>query len=94
LVRIEPARLANDVELPPTSSNLGWLMEEDELYKDSPLKGLLAQMARSSKGEKKGKWVNSPNVYQKVEVWETGTADPKKITKVTQIAFDSPGKKK
>ena len=41
------------VELPPTSSNLGWLMEEDELYKDSPLKGLLAQMARSSKGEKK-----------------------------------------
>merc|ERR1711953_1367888 len=81
LERIEPARLANDVELPPTSSNLGWLMEEDELYKDSPLKGLLAQMARSSKGEKKGKWVNSPNVYQKVEVVETGTSDPKKITK-------------
>jgi len=94
LERIEPARLANDVELPPTSSNLGWLMEEDELYKDSPLKGLLAQMARSSKGEKKGKWVNSPNVYQKVEVLETGTSDPKKITKVTQIAFDSPGKQK
>merc|ERR1719192_2265571 len=92
LERIEPARLANDVELPPTSSNLGWLMEEDELYKDSPLKGLLAQMARSSKGEKKGKWGNSPNVYQKVEVLETGTSDPKKITKVTQIAFDSPGK--
>merc|ERR1719175_452518 len=81
LERIEPARLANDVELPPTSSNLGWLTEEDELYKDSPLKGLLAQMARSSKGEKKGKWVNSPNVYQKVEVLETGTSDPKKITK-------------
>merc|ERR1719285_1108488 len=81
LERIEPARLANDVELPPTSSNLGWLMEEDELYKDSPLKGLLAQMARSSKGEKKGKWVNSPNVYQKVGVLETGTSDPKKITK-------------
>jgi len=81
LERVEPARLANDVELPPTSSNLGWLMEEDELYKDSPLKGLLAQMARSSKGEKKGKWVNSPNVYQKVEVLETGTSDPKKITK-------------
>ena len=102
------------MELPPTSSNLGWLMEEDELYKDSPLRGLLAQMARSGKGDKKvnnmvilllffkittnflfqGKWVNSPNVYQKVEVLETGTTDPKKITKVTQIAFDSPGKKK
>jgi len=94
LERKEPARLASDVELPPTSSNLGWLMEEDELYKDSPLRGLLAQMARSGKGDKKGKWVNSPNVYQKVEVLETGTTDPKKITKVTQIQFDSPGKKK
>merc|ERR1712079_880635 len=29
----------------------------------------------------KTKWVNSPNVYQKVEVLETGTSDPKKITK-------------
>lgn len=81
LERKEPPRLANDVELPPTSSNLGWLMEEDELYKDSPLKGLLAQMARGARGDKKGKWVNSPNVYQKVETLETGTTDPKKITK-------------
>jgi len=47
-----------------------------------------------AKGDKKGKWVNSPNVYQKVEVLETGTSDPKKITKVTQISFDSPDKKK
>ena len=38
LVRKEPMRMANDVELPPTVSNLGFLMEEDELYKDSPLK--------------------------------------------------------
>merc|ERR1719315_40347 len=88
LVRKEPARLANDVELPPTVSNLGFLMEEDELYKDSPLKGLLAQMARATRSTNKTKWVNSPNVYQKVEVLETGTTDPKKITKVTQIAFD------
>jgi len=81
LVRKEPARLANDVELPPTVSNLGFLMEEDELYKDSPLKGLLAQMARATRNTNKTKWVNSPNVYQKVEVLETGTTDPKKITK-------------
>jgi len=81
LVRKEPARMANDVELPPTVSNLGFLMEEDELYKDSPLKGLLAQMARSTRSSNKTKWVNSPNVYQKVEVLETGTTDPKKITK-------------
>jgi len=92
LVRKEPARMANDVELPPTVSNLGFLMEEDELYKDSPLKGLLAQMARANRSTNKTKWVNSPNVYQKVEVLETGTTDPKKITKVTQIAFDDPGK--
>jgi len=81
LTRKEPAKLANDVELPPTVSNLGFLMEEDELYKDSPLRGLLAQMARSSRTSNKTKWVNSPNVYQKVEVLETGTTDPKKITK-------------
>lgn len=73
--------MANDVELPPTVSNLGFLMEEDELYKDSPLKGLLAQMARANRSTNKTKWVNSPNVYQKVEVLETGTTDPKKITK-------------
>ena len=30
--------------------------------------------------------MNSPNVYQKVEVLETGTDDPKKITKV-QVAM-------
>merc|ERR1719187_930204 len=81
LERKEPARMANDVELPPTVSNLGFLMEEDELYKDSPLKGLLAQMARANRSTNKTKWVNSPNVYQKVEVLETGTTDPKKITK-------------
>merc|ERR1712123_430120 len=81
LERKEPARLHSDVELPPTVSNLGYLMEEDELYKDSPLKLMLAQMAKSQRGTKKGKWVNSPNVYQKVEVLETGTTDPKKITK-------------
>eukprot|EP00092_Neocalanus_flemingeri_P003051 GFUD01003260.1.p1 GENE.GFUD01003260.1~~GFUD01003260.1.p1 ORF type:complete len:664 (-),score=171.33 GFUD01003260.1:1641-3632(-) len=99
LVRKEPARMANDVELPPTVSNLGFLMEEDELYKDSPLKGLLAQMARATRSTNKTKWVNSPNVYQKVEVLETGTTDPKKITKwvsegspshSTPIKIDSP----
>jgi len=81
LTRVEPARALNDVELPPTVSNLGWLMEEDELYKDSPLKGLLANMAKATRTTNRTKWMNSPNVYQKVEVLETGTHDPKKITK-------------
>jgi len=81
LVKKEPAKQISDVELPPTVSNLSYLLEEDELYKDGPLRQLLAQMARATRSSKKTNWVNSPNVYQKVEVLETGTTDPKKITK-------------
>merc|ERR1712012_791444 len=81
LVRKEPARMISDVELPPTASNLGYLMDEEELYKDGPLRALLAQMGKATRSGNKTRWVNSPNVYQKVEVLETGTTDPKKITK-------------
>merc|ERR1711872_361079 len=81
LVRKEPVRQVSDVELPPTVSNLSYLLEEDELYKDGALRNILAQMARATRSSKKTSWVNSPNVYQKVEVLETGTTDPKKITK-------------
>ena len=38
LVRKEPARMISDVELPPTASNLGYLMDEEELCKDGPLR--------------------------------------------------------
>jgi len=93
LVRKEPARMISDVELPPTASNLGYLMDEEELYKDGPLRALLAQMGKATRSGNKTRWVNSPNVYQKVEVLETGTQDPKKITKVTHIQFDDPGAK-
>lgn len=41
------------------------------------------------KGGDRSRWLNSPNVYQKVEVLETGTTDPKKITKVEIIKFES-----
>lgn len=34
------------------------------------------------------RWLNSPNVYQKVEVLETGTPDPKKITKVEIVTIE------
>jgi len=81
LVRKEPAKMISDVELPPTASNLGYLMDEEELYKDGPLRALLAQMGKATRSGNKTRWVNSPNVYQKVEVLETGTQDPKKITK-------------
>jgi len=80
LVKKEAAKTVSDVELPPTVSNLSYLLEDDEAL-NGPLKHLLAQMARSNRSSNKTKWVNSPNTYQKVEVLETGTTDPKKITK-------------
>jgi hypothetical protein len=43
---------------------------------------------RSGKGTDRSRWLNSPNVYQKVEVLETGTPDPKKITKVEVIRIE------
>ena len=38
--------------------------------------------------------MNSPNVYQKVEVLETGTPDPKKITKVEVAVIEDLGTSK
>jgi len=85
LVKEEPPKPKDDaVELPPAVSSLGYLLEEENFYKDGPLKALLSQYAKATKGAGRTKWVNSPNVYQKVEVLETGTPDPKKITKWVQ----------
>ena len=56
----------------------------------SPLRALLSQYAKSAtKGTGRTKWMNSPNVYQKVEVLETGTPDPKKITKVEVVVTEN-----
>ena len=67
-------------------------LENQYLRTNSPLKALLASFAKAHKGAGRTKWVNSPNVYQKVEVLETGTPDPKKITKV-QVMTIQDGKK-
>lgn len=40
------------------------------------------KLAELRRAQEKVKWLNSPNVYQKIEITETGTSDPKKITKV------------
>lgn len=77
LVRTEPPRPKNDVEIPPASSAYTHIFDEDDLVKFSPLKKFLD----SRKAQDKTRWLNSPNVYQKVEILETGTSDPKKITK-------------
>ncbi|XP_015609655.1 protein hu-li tai shao isoform X5 [Cephus cinctus] len=74
LVKGEPPRPRNDVEVPPAVSSLGYLLEEEELYRQGLWKG-------GRKGTDRSRWLNSPNVYQKVEILETGTPDPKKITK-------------
>merc|ERR1719210_2589912 len=84
LVKEEPPKPKSDVELPAAVSSLGFLLEEENLYKDGPLRALLSSFAKAQKGAGRTKWMNSPNVYQKVEVLETGTPDPKKITKWVQ----------
>ena len=66
----------------PTLSLYTSTSTKSHAWNNSPLKALLASFAKAHKGAGKTKWVNSPNVYQKVEVLETGTPDPKKITKV------------
>merc|ERR1719410_2157221 len=84
LVKEEPPKPKSDVELPAAVSSLGYLLEEQNLYKDGPLQALLGGFNKSYKEAGRTKWMKSPNVYQKVEVLETGTPDPKKITKWVQ----------
>jgi len=76
-VKIDMPRHKHDVEVPPAVSSFGYLIEEDELYKNSPLRKLL----EGRRTLDKNRWINSPNVYQKVEITEQGSQDPKKITK-------------
>jgi len=92
LIKEEPPKPKSDVELPAAVSSLGFLLEEENLYKDGPLRALLGGFNRKEAG--RTKWMNSPNVYQKVEVLETGTPDPKKITKVEVAVIEDVRPKK
>lgn len=81
LLRDERPRPKNDVEVPPSASSFGGhatSFDEDKWL--SPLRKLLD----AKKTQDKMRYVNSPNSYQRVEVLETGTSDPKKITKWVQ----------
>uniref|UniRef100_T1ISN9 Class II aldolase/adducin N-terminal domain-containing protein n=1 Tax=Strigamia maritima TaxID=126957 RepID=T1ISN9_STRMM len=82
LARVEAPRPKNDCEVPPTSSSSTYIFDEDDLLRFSPLRKLM----EGRKAHDKTRWLNSPNVYQKVEVLETGTTDPKKITKWVTVA--------
>ncbi|XP_034234626.1 uncharacterized protein LOC117641427 isoform X4 [Thrips palmi] len=77
LVKGDPPRPRNDVEVPPAVSSLGYLLEEEEMYRQGGWK----KWMEGRKTHDRTRWLNSPNVYQKVEILETGTPDPKKITK-------------
>uniref|UniRef100_A0A182Q184 Class II aldolase/adducin N-terminal domain-containing protein n=1 Tax=Anopheles farauti TaxID=69004 RepID=A0A182Q184_9DIPT len=76
LIKGDIPKPRNDIEVPPAVSSLGYLIEEEELFKQ----GIWRKGDPRKVGDRT-RWLNSPNVYQKVEVLETGTPDPKKITK-------------
>lgn len=63
--------------------NRGW---QDADYFSRPFR--LWKKGDFRKGGDRQRWLNSPNVYQKVEVLETGTTDPKKITKVEIVKIE------
>ncbi|XP_027199060.1 adducin 1-like protein hts isoform X2 [Dermatophagoides pteronyssinus] len=78
LLRAESSRPRSDVEVPPAVTSHAGQYEEDKWL--SPLRKLV----QGKRTQDKLNWVNSPNSYQKVEVLESGTMDPKKITKWVQ----------
>lgn len=80
LIKGDPPRPRNDVEVPPAVSSLGYLLEEEEMYRNG---------WKGRKSNDRTRWLNSPNVYQKVEILETGTSDPKKITKWVEASSDA-----
>merc|ERR1712066_1219063 len=49
LVKEEPPKPKSDVELPAAVSSLGFLLEEENLYKDGPLRALLGGFNKSYK---------------------------------------------
>lgn len=67
-----------EVEIPPAAMS--------HPYDPDYVKKLKEEKSKVVKGE----WLNSPNVYQKTELEETGTSHPKKITK--WVTENSPNK--
>ena len=67
----------SEVEVPPCASSYGVMEEATQPAAAS------ARLEAARREAEKTRWLNSPNVYQKVEFLETGTSEPKKITKVS-----------
>ncbi|CAG9537427.1 unnamed protein product [Cercopithifilaria johnstoni] len=68
----------NDVAVPPSASSIGTVDESD--YESMTAH----KMALLRKEQERSRWLNSPNAYQKIEILETGTNNPKRITKWVQ----------
>uniref|UniRef100_A0A915JYK3 Class II aldolase/adducin N-terminal domain-containing protein n=1 Tax=Romanomermis culicivorax TaxID=13658 RepID=A0A915JYK3_ROMCU len=77
MYRIKPPAAQSDVEVPPAATAYGLLEETDET-------DLAQRVAQLKREQERAVWLNSPNVYQKVEFEETGTSEPKKLTKWIQ----------
>lgn len=64
-----------EVEIPPAATSHSYDLEYIKKLKEEKSKVI------------KGEWLNSPNVYSRTETQETGTPNPKKITKVSFCFF-------
>ncbi|VDN57811.1 unnamed protein product [Dracunculus medinensis] len=68
----------SDIAIPPSASSMGSVDESD--YESVTAH----KIALLRKEQEKARWLNSPNAYQRIEILETGTDNPKKITKWIQ----------
>ncbi|KAK0397229.1 hypothetical protein QR680_002039 [Steinernema hermaphroditum] len=73
-----PTTTQSEVAVPPSASAMGTVDETD------PEALTAHKIALLRKEQEKTRWLNSPNAYQKVEFLETGTDNPKMITKWVQ----------
>lgn len=64
-------KLEDDIEIPPASQS----------HYDDQWIGPIRKLIDSKRTQDRLCFVNSPNNYQRIEIEETGTTDPKKITK-------------
>ncbi|KAF0294293.1 Protein hu-li tai shao [Amphibalanus amphitrite] len=72
----------SDVEYPPAA--VGYALDTDDIFKYSPMRKIVA----GARAGERTRWLNSPNVYQKVELVESGSSDSKTVTK--WVAAPSP----
>ncbi|XP_056004251.1 alpha-adducin-like isoform X10 [Ostrea edulis] len=75
-------RSNDDVEIPPASSSFTYVFDGD--YEHSKYMSPIKVAIERQKQHYKAGWLNSPNTYVKKELEETGTTNPKKITKWVQ----------